>query len=141
MPQHCRGTLGDCSGSQLFLSLLTFFLEVAYLCFLLTQLVLLPSWVSEKVEDYTAIVIVFLVYLMQKASYDRKKIRYKTLNSPTLLIPVATMTVCHRNHAVVVYALNSRTREEYKMGGNNSPFQSHSEVSWRKDQHFGLRLR
>ena len=49
MTNHCKGTLRDCPGSQLFLSLLTF-LEVTCLHFLITQLILFPSWVL-GVED------------------------------------------------------------------------------------------
>ena len=37
------------------------------------------------------------------------------------------MLVCHRNQVVEVYAFNPSPREEYKMGGNNSQTQFHSE--------------
>ena len=50
VPQHCRETLGDCSGSQLFLSLLTFFCEVPCLHFLLTQLILFHSWFFRELK-------------------------------------------------------------------------------------------
>ena len=32
-----------------------------------------------------------------------------------------------------MHALNPRTREDYKMGGDSS--QAHSDVSWRQDHH------
>ena len=45
----------------------------------------------------------------------------------TPLIPVTTL-VCHRNWAVVMHAFNPSPREEYKMGGDGSQTQSHSET-------------
>ena len=53
MPQHYRGTLDDRPGNQLFLSFLTISEShlLAYLHFLLTWLILFPSWVSEGVKD------------------------------------------------------------------------------------------
>ena len=38
------------------------------------------------------------------------------------------MLVCHRNQVVVIHALNPRTREDYKTGGDSSQSQSHSEI-------------
>lgn len=56
----------------------SYFLKVTFLQFLLTQLMLFTSWISEGAEKQ--IVIYFLIYLMQKASYG--KYMRKTLDLP-----------------------------------------------------------
>ena len=62
------------------------FLEVTHLHFLLTQLILFSSWVSEVVEDYIAIGIVFLVYGTQKRNSLKKSKVYRVERSQKIFL-------------------------------------------------------
>ena len=68
MSQHCRETLGDCPGCQLFLSFLTFYGSCLFIlpAHVVNIISFLGLWGSWRLD------IVFPIYQMQKASYNRK---------------------------------------------------------------------
>ena len=75
---------------------------------------------------------IHLYFNKQSLPKDQKS---KTSTLTGLADPVA----CRRKQALVVHALNPRTREDYKVGGDSS--QSHSEIPGGRITIFRLRSR
>ena len=140
---YCRSLSGICM-SQLWKSFLRLKqLSLAY--------PLLRSWTDVAMgdlssgQDYGSLPIYLYIFgLCPIKCAGRSESKTATLVSLTEQVVVAHTfnprhTVCYINQVVVVHAFNPSTREEYKMGGESSQVQSHSEDSWKQDHLFRLR--